>query len=373
MKRRKEFPGATWYEKPKGVRRWRYRAPGVAGQSFELGRDYGSPEFIRRYEAALAAVAGHKIGQDRAKPGTISDLLARYYPAALPQWAESTRKTNRAILERFREQFGDRRVDQLRAHHMDNILARMADRPAAAHNLRKRLIPVFRLAMRLGWLSENPAELAVPPPYAPRGHHTWTEEEIARYLELHQPGTVAHTAMQLMLWTGAARIDAVKLGWFNIKATPEGDRLQYTRQKTGRMRNPVLISLPVVPELRAVLDTLPKDAGTFLQTAVGKQRSAKALTGDMRRWCDAAGLPECTPHGLRKAIARRMADAGAAPHMIMAVTGHKTLSEVQRYTEAADRGHLGTAGMALISRTEQGQTLANALENSPSATGKVLK
>lgn len=372
MKRRKEFPGVTWYMS-KGRKRWRYRTPGVGGRAFELGTAYGSPEFVRRYEAALAAVAGHKIGQDRTKPGTISDLLARYYPAAMIQWAESTRKTNRAILERFREEFGDRRVDQLRAHHMDNILARMADKPAAAHNLRKRLIPVFRLAMRLGWLSENPAELAVPPPYAPKGHHSWTEEEIARYLELHQPGTVAHTAMQLMLWTGAARIDAVKLGCFNIKATPEGDRLQYMRQKTRRMKAPVLIDIPIAPELRAVLNTLPKDAGTFLQTAQGKRRSEKGLTGDMRKWCDAAGLPECSPHGLRKAIARRLADAGAAPHMIMAVTGHKTLSEVQRYTEAANRGHLASDGMALISGTEQAQTLANADKNSPSTTVKALK
>jgi len=165
--------------------------------------------------------------------------------------------------------------------------------------------------------------------------------------------------MTLMLWTGAARADAVKLGWFSIKNTPEGERLQYTRQKTGRMKNPVLISLPIAPELRALIDTLPKDAGTFLQTVEGKQRSAKSLTGDMRKWCDAVGLPECTSHGLRKAIARRLAEANAGAHVIAAVTGHKTLSEVQRYTEAADRGRMASDGIALISGTKPEENLAN--------------
>lgn len=355
-KRKKEYPGATPYTDRHGARRWRFR---VRGRSFELGTEYASPEFVRRYEAALAALAGHKIGMDRTKPGSINDLIIRYYPLTAGRWSEGTKRTNRAILERFRADHGHRPVASMRPHNMDFILAKMAATPAAAYNLRKRLIPVFRLAVKLGWLTVNPAELADPVPYQAGGHHTWSEDEIAKFYAAHQFGSIAHRAMTLLLWTGAARADAVKLGWFSIKSTPEGERLQYTRQKTGRMKNPVLISIPIAPDLRALLDSLPRDAGTFLQTVEGKQRSAKALTGDMRRWCDAAGIPECTPHGLRKAIARRMAEAGAAAHVIGAVTGHKTLSEVQRYTEAADRDRLGAAGICLISGTNEEQTLAN--------------
>lgn len=355
-KRQKEFPNATSYEDCRGVRRWRYR---LKGRSFELGTDYGSPEFVRRYEAARAEIAGRQIAQDRTKPGSISDLLARYYPLAFPKWSESTKKAHRAILERFREEHGHRPVATMKPVHMEIILAKMASTPAAAFNLRKRLIPVFRLAIKLGWITVNPAALADPVPYQAKGHHTWTEEEIARFYAFHKPGSIAHRAMTLMLWTGAARADAVKLGWFSIKATPEGERLQYTRQKTGRMKNPVLISIPIAPELRALIEGLPKDAGTFLQTNEGKQRSEKALTGDMRRWCDAAGLPDCTSHGLRKAIARRLAEAGAGAHVVGAVTGHKTLSEVQRYTEAADRDRMATDGIGLISGTNPEENLAN--------------
>lgn len=309
----------------------------------------------------MAEAAGRRIGESLTAPGSINDLLVRYYQIAFAgeRLAPSTKVIYRAMLDRFREEHGRRPVKGMSPYHMEVILARMADRPAAANNLRKRLIPVFKLAVKLKWLAVNPAELADPIQYHAKGHHTWTEAEIARFYEVHKPGTTAHTAMVLMLWTGAARVDVVKLGWFSIKPTPAGERLQYTRQKTGRMKSSVLISLPIAPELRAVLDRLPKEAGTFLQTRDGRQRSAKSLTGDMRAWCDVAGLPDCNNHGLRKAIARRMANAGANAFMIGAVTGHKTLSEVQRYTEAHDRDQLAERGIALLSGTEPEEKLAS--------------
>src|SRR5262249_55937791 len=44
-----------------------------------------------------------------------------------------------------------------------------------------------------------------------------------------------------------------------------------------------------------------------------------------------AGLPpECSFHGLRKAALTRLADAGKTVHQIAAVSGHKTLKEIER-------------------------------------------
>jgi len=48
-KSRRQFPGATPYKDRHGVRRWRYRRNGF---SAELGTEYGSAEFVARYEAA---------------------------------------------------------------------------------------------------------------------------------------------------------------------------------------------------------------------------------------------------------------------------------------------------------------------------------
>lgn len=149
--------------------------------------------------------------------------------------------------------------------------------------------------------------------------------------------------MTLMLYTGAARIDAVRLGWMNIK----GNRLSYRRQKTAKQSD-LRLDIPIHPELAQVLDAVPRDNLTFLHTAAGQSRSPNGLGNLIREACDAAGLKECSAHGLRKACARRLAEAGATPHMIAAVTGHATLGEVERYTRAADRAGLADQGFEMM-------------------------
>ena len=148
-----------------------------------------------------------------------------------------------------------------------------------------------------------------------------------------------------MLYTGAARADTVNLGWGNV----DGDRIRYRRQKTED-NGGVLIDIPVHSVLRSALDACPIKNFTFLQTKAGKNRSANGLGNSMRSWCDAANLPKCTSHGLRKAIARRLAEAGASPHEIMAVTGHTTLAEVTRYTRDASRPMLADEAITRLGR-----------------------
>lgn len=60
-------------------------------------------------------------------------------------------------------------------------------------------------------------------------------------------------------------------------------------------------------------------------------------------------LPDwLSPHGLRKAACRRMAEGGGTPHQIMAISGHKTLGEVTRYTVAASRRMLAKQAVATL-------------------------
>jgi hypothetical protein len=53
----------------------------------------------------------------------------------------------------------------------------------------------------------------------------------------------------------------------------------------------------------------------------------------------------CRLHGLKKGGMRRLAEAGGTAHELMAISGHKTLSEVQRYTEDANRKKLAVSGI----------------------------
>jgi integrase len=64
-----------------------------------------------------------------------------------------------------------------------------------------------------------------------------------------------------------------------------------------------------------------------------------------------AGLPDaCVMHGLRKTAAKTLAEVGCTAHEIMAVTGHRSLKEVQRYTKAADQKRMATAAIRRLER-----------------------
>lgn len=333
-RRVKQYPGTSPYHDRHGKRRWRFRKNGF---SAELGSDYGSAEFTRRYEDALAGQRSDPSAESgKIISRSISDLIERYYQtASFLGLKESTRNVYRNMIEQFRKEHGAKSAVDLKRRHVKAILDARSPTPSAANNLRDRLKALMDLAVDLEWRQENPVLTVKLLKVRSQGFHTWTEEEIEKYYAVHKLGTLAHTAMKLMLYTGAARGDAVKLGWGNVN----GQRISYRRKKTEDDGG-ILISIPIHPELRAVLNFLPKDALTFLETKEGKSRSPKAIGKPIRKWCNQAGLPNCTAHGLRKAIARRLAEAGASPHEIMAVTGHMTLAEVTRYTQDANRTKL---------------------------------
>lgn len=367
MKRTRQFPHASPYKDRHGKRRWRFRKGGF---SAELGTDYGSDDFVRRYEAAAA---GHRtrglIGAERTKPGSVSALLVSHYRS--PEWlglSDSTKRVYRLVYEKFRAEHGDKPVNMMQRAHVQRILAKKAETPSAANNLRKRLITLLDHAISLDWRPDNPARATKPYRIGGTGFHTWNEGEIARFFEVHKPGTLAQRTVTLMLYTGAARVDAVKLGPWNVK----GGRIEYRRQKTARSGG-ILVSIPIHADLQEVLSELPDDR-PFLATTRGRARAAESLGNYMRQWCDEAGLSACTAHGLRKACARRLAEAGATAHEIGAVTGHKTLSEVQRYTAEAQReGMADSAFDKLMARPNGERNVVNLPERFANEVAKPMK
>jgi integrase len=53
-------------------------------------------------------------------------------------------------------------------------------------------------------------------------------------------------------------------------------------------------------------------------------------------------------HGLRKAAFRRLAEAGSTTKQIAAVSGHRSLAEIERYTARADQAGLAQSAIAKL-------------------------
>ena len=90
---------------------------------------------------------------------------------------------------------------------------------------------------------------------------------------------------------------------------------------------------------------MPRTNMTFLLTERGAPFTAAGFGNWFRDRCDEAGLPQCSAHGLRKLAATQLANAGCSEREIMAITGHRSVSEVSRYTTARDQARLAEHAM----------------------------
>jgi len=179
-----------------------------------------------------------------------------------------------------------------------------------------------------GLIKEDPTQGVRLPPVKSDGHHTWSDDEIAAYEGAHPVGTKARLAFALLLYTAQRRRDVIRMGPQHV----QNGELRVVQKKT---RKPLI--LPIRPELQAVLDATPTGHLTFLVTKSGKPYPANDFSEQFRVWCNASGLPTaCVVHGLRKAACRRMAEAGYSVSEIAAWSGHRTLSEIKRYTDGVD-------------------------------------
>jgi integrase len=206
-------------------------------------------------------------------------------------------------------------------------------------------------AITLGWIASNPVKLTRRFKIKGEGFHTWTEDEVAQYIERHPPGTKAHLALMLMLYTGQRRSDIIRLGWQHVRP---GDKIAVRQKKTDTLL------LPIAPELADALEGVPRTNLTFLLTSFGAPFSFNGFGNWMRIRCNEAGLPDCAAHGLRKLAATRMANAECTDEQLMAVFGWRSHSEVRRYTRAADQGKLAEQAFAKVGgRMKSEQKLSN--------------
>jgi site-specific recombinase XerD len=296
----------------------------------------GSAEFMAAYQQALAA-SPVAIGKDlRSKPGSISAAIAEYLTSrTFKSFSGGTPALRRAILERFRETHGHMPLASLPKEFLVTKLDTMA--PHTARTWLKALRHFCTWAVDRKLMRNDPTlgiKIKLP---KSDGFHCWSEDEIAAF-ELHHPiGSKARLAFALGLYTAQRREDVVHIGRQHIRHSV----LTVRQIKTG-----VTLAIPLHSALQAVIAATPVGHLTLLTTKTGKSYSPDDLSHQFRVWCDAASLPpRCTFHGLRKAALTRLADGGCTVHEIAAISGHKTLKEVERYTKAADQGRLARAAM----------------------------
>jgi integrase len=327
----------------------------------------GSEEFMAAYAAALAGLPEHlvEIGSSRTLPGTINALVVNYYSSSEWQkFALDTQKNRRRLIERFRAEHGDKRVALLQREHILKMLAAI-DKPSTKRSWLKAIRGLLQAAVP-SMRRDNPTEgiVGIKMPRS-KGHHTWTDEEIAQYRAYWPLGTQQRLVMEFALGTASRRGEVVRLGPQHVR----NGRIHIERTHGSED-----VDMPMSPELHAACTAMPRAHLTYIVTVHGKPRSKYGLGNDFAKWATEAGLPaHCRLHGLKKGGMRRLAEAGGTAHELMAFSGHKTLTEVQRYTMEADRKRLADAALAKLRVQNENANYTNMAPSLHKHTTKSLK
>jgi integrase len=315
-----------YVQRRKGEPKMRLRAPP------------GSTEFMEEYRKALLRTPSDipATAANPATPHSLRWLIERYFQSAeFNRLAERTRHVRRLILNGLCEQHGAKSFAKLDASHVRLLRDQKAQYPEAANSRVKALRQVYSWAMEAGYTTQNPARDVRYIRTGSGGHHSWAVAEVKQFEDRHPVGTKARLALSIMLFTGARRSDAVRLG-------PQMERegwLCFTEVK-GRTRQAKARELPILPELRAVIDATPSGHLSYIVTEFGKQYTSDGFGNWFRRRCDEAGLPHCSAHGLRKAGASIAAENGATEHQLMAIYGWSSPKQAALYTRNANRKHM---------------------------------
>jgi integrase len=298
---------------------------------------FGTAEFWAEYQAALASAP-----RKQAAPheGTLAWLIERYRETtAWSYLSAATRRQRENIFLHVLETAGEQPFAKITTATIMAGRDRRADTPAQARNFLDAMRGVFRWAVKARLAKVDPTiDVDNPPRPKTEGFAVWAEDDIARYEKQWPIGTRQRVWLDVLVFTGLRRGDAVRLGRQHVRngvATIKTEKSGYT----------VEVTLPILPVLSRTLEAGPCGELTFIAGENGHPLTKESFGNLFRKACRGAGLGGRSAHGLRKAAATRAANEGATVAELEAIFGWQGGTMAALYTRAADRRRLAQGAM----------------------------
>jgi integrase len=317
---------------------WYVRAGGSSrGPRLRLHAEYGTAKFWEEYQAALAS---KPVKSEPPHAGTLAWLLERYRETtAWTYLSPATRRQRENIFAQILETAGKQPFAKITTAVIMAGRDRRANTPVQARKFLDAMRGLFRWAARAGLIKADPTfgveNLRIP---KTDGFTVWSEDDIAAYEARWPVGTRQRVWLDVLIYTGLRRGDAVRLGRQHV-------RNGIATVKTEKSGYRVEVSLPILPVLAKTLEAGPCGDLTFIAGENGHPFAKESFGNLFRKACNAAGLRRRSAHGLRKAAATRAANAGATVAELEAIFGWSGGSMAALYTRAADRRRLARGAM----------------------------
>jgi len=244
-------------------------------------------------------------------------------------WADSTQKSNEAILGRLKLEWGKLLVSRITPRMIQGLLARKLDQDGVTKATANRYLAcvktLFKMAVRWGITGHNPAEKVKMMKEEPKIPEALTEEQIeALLVELPD---YARVVAIVAVDTGMRRGELQRLQWRDVDL--EKSRITVRTSKNNEFR--------VIPMTRRVHDTLQeqKQQGIIPYVLVGLDNTPFVdLKKSLHTAAENAGIGHVHLHMLRHTFATRLRERGVPLDRIMELLGQKSMAMVLRYAKA---------------------------------------
>jgi integrase len=317
------------------------------GPRARLRAEYGSPEFQAEYQTAITSLRAPKT-QVRRSVGSLAWLIERYRETSdwLNGFSKATRRQRDNIFRQVIETAGNVPVAQVTKPAIISGRERRAQTPAQARHFLDAMRGLFKWAVGAGLAKSDPTTgVESPARKKGGGFIPWTEEHVAAYEARWPLGTRQRVWLDILVYTGLRRGDAVRFGRQHVR---DG----VGQLKTEKSGGAITVTLPILPVLAETLAAGPCGDLTFITGERGQPLTKESFGNLFREACRAAGVPG-SAHGVRKIAATRAANAGATVPQLEAIFGWTGGRMASLYTRSADRVRLAKSAMHLLDATER--------------------
>lgn len=329
------------------------------GPRTRLRAVFGSPEFKAEYDAA---VAGKPLtGKASPAKASLQWLWDSYRETgAWTELALSTRRQRENIMLHVLKESGVKPYAAIGPQNIQDGLDKRSKTPAAARNFLDTMKGMFRWAKKRKHVKADPtadAEIEAPKRKKGKGFPAWTREDVETYRRRWRLGTRQRVWLDVLLYTGPRRGDAVQIGRQHVKqiVNPDGSISRIATFKTEKSGELVTVTMPVLDVLWRTLEAGPTGDLTWICGARGRPLAKEAFGNGFSEAARQAGIKK-SAHGVRKIAATIAAENGATEKELDAlfgwVDGGRTSSiytrEANRAKLAAQAGHkLDETGTAM--------------------------
>ncbi|WP_348645675.1 tyrosine-type recombinase/integrase [Nitratireductor aquibiodomus] len=194
-------------------------------------------------------------------------------------------------------------------------------------------------------LQQNPARGIKPIYRKGDGAKPWKAADVRNFLKVHLPGSKAHVALSVLLWSGCRIEDLTVLGREHECRIEGIEALRWTPLKKGSTE----VSFPLLAPLKDATRAMKVQGTTYVLGRGGKPfASGDSMSAMFKRWCKDAGLAHLSAHGVRKGLAELLAELGCSQYEIMAILGHSEAKTSEVYTRRVERWKLAKSAIERI-------------------------